>query len=234
MKKNILYLMFLVLPSIALTSCEGDSSEGLTRITYYPVLTMEGDEVMQVDKGTTFVDPGCTAEMDGEDVTDQIVTTGTVDTSTSGVYTITYAAYNSDGFSATTTRTVVVLDPNDPIEGYYDTDPASYRLYNGSQTEYGDSYEVLVINNGDGTYSFDDLLAGWYSVRAGYGTSYAMQAVVAIDDDGKMSLVSSLVSGWGDSASALEGSFDAATSTMTWNVEYTTYPMNFYVTMYKR
>lgn len=187
---------------------------------------------MIVDKGDTYEEPGYYAEMNGEDVTDQVVVVSDVDTSTSGVYTVTYTITNDDGFSSSTTRTVIVLDPNDAIEGYWYTDANSYRLYDGAQTVYGGSYDILIINNGDGTYYVDDLLGGWYRDRAGYGDSYAMTGNIAIDGS-TVELVDSYVSGWGDGLDWMEdGTYDADSGMLSWHVCYAGY-LEFYITMYK-
>lgn len=233
MRKNIL-IALAIGAVMTFTACDDDSTGGLTRITYYPELTLEGDATYYVDKGTEYVEPGYVATLNGEDVTDQVIVSGTVDGNTSSIYTITYTIYNEDGFSSSATRTVIVLDPNDEIEGIYDTDPANYRLYSGAQVAYGGSYEILVINYG-GYYYVDDLLGGWYRDRAGYGDNYAMQGYIYVNSDYTVELLDSYVSGWGDSAEFMsDGKFDPATGTLSWMIEYTTYPMDFYVTMYKR
>ena len=232
MKKNKLFMMLFALTALLLTSCDKDS-EGLSRITYYPTIELEGDSYLVWDKGTPYQEPGYTSLMGGEDVSDQVVVSGTVDTNTSGIYTLTYTtAKNEDGFGASTTRTVVVLDPNSAIEGFYLASPDSYRDYNGI-TPYGRAYEILVIDNGDGTYMVDDLLGGWYCQRAGYGSAYAMEGIISIDDNGTIGLVDSYVAGWGDSAEALEGTYDAATGTLTWDVVYTDNPLVFHVILNK-
>ena len=233
MKKNILFTMFLALVALAVTSCGDKESEGLSRITYYPTIELEGDSYLVWDKGTTYEDPGYTSMMGDEDVTSQVVVSGSVDTNTSGIYTLTYSTpKNEDGFGASTSRTVVVLDPNSAIEGFWLTSPNSYREYDG-EVAYGRSFEILVIDNGDGTYSVDDLLGGWYCQRAGYGSAYAMEGLISIDGDGNIGLIDSYVPGWGDSAEDLEGSYDAATNTLTWAVTYTDYPFIFHVTLNK-
>lgn len=235
MKSKLLYLMMFALVTISLTGCDDDSTAGATRITYYPELILDGETTLYLDKNTTFTDPGYSAILNGEDVTDQVKVTSNVNTAQSGVYAISYSITNTDGFASSASRTVIVTDPNDPIEGFYDVTPDSYRAYNGAQVAYGSSYEILVISNGDGTYYVDDLLGGWYCQRAGYGVSYAMRGVISIADDGTIALVSSSVAGWGDSANFMaDGKSDVTTGCLSWQLNYTTNSMDFYVTMYKR
>lgn len=231
---KIKYFLFTILAIIGMASCSDKDSEGLTRITYYPTIELEGEVSMVVQKGSEYVEPGYSSFLNGEDVTDKVTVTSNVDTSKSGVYTVTYTTMsNSDGYGASASRTVIVLDLNDPIEGFYLTLADSYREYNGATLAYGSEFETLVIGNGDGTYYFEDLLAGWYAQRAGYGSSYAMTGDIAIADDGTLTLVDSYLSGWGDSLVSLEGSYDAASSTFNYVAEYTNYPMLFHVTMTK-
>ena len=234
MKKNILYMMLFALAIFTLTSCSDEESAGKSRITYYPTIELEGESYMVVDKGSTFVEPGYTSMLNGEDVTDKVIVSGSVDTSKSGVYSLTYTTtLNEDGFGASTKRTVVVLDPNSAIEGFWLTDPASYREYT-SNVAFGRSFELLIIDNGDGTYSVDDLLGGWYRDRAGYGSNYALAGTIAIDDaTGVISYVDSYLIGWGDSATDVTGQYDAATNHISWVCEYTDYPFFFHVELDK-
>lgn len=208
MKKNILYTMLFAVVALLVTSCGDKESEGKSRFTFYPTIELEGDTYLVWDKGTPFVDPGYTSTMNGEDVTGQVTVSGSVDTNKSGIYTLTYTTMkNEDGFDASASRTVVVLDPNSDIEGFYLTQPTSYRSYNGNDVAYGRSYEILVIDNGDGTLDVDDLFGGWYAQRAGYGANYMMGGTIALAADGSLSLVSSLVPGWGDSLDDLTGTY---------------------------
>lgn len=234
MKSKLLYVMMFALAVFTLTGCD-DSTSGMTRITYYPELTLVGATTIYLDKGEAYVEPGYSAIMNGEDVTDDVKVTSNLDTSKSGIYTINYSIANADGFSSSSSRKVIVMDSSDPIEGFYDTDPGCYRDYNG-QTPYGASYEIMVINNNNGTYTVEDLLGGWYYYRANYGPNYALSGVVTIPaSGGTVELVSSYLIGWGDSANYMaDGKYDAATGTLSWCLNYTEYPMDFYVTMYKK
>lgn len=228
MKKNIFYMMLMLLVSVVtFTSCDDDSSAGYTRITYYPVLSMQGDETIYLDKGATFTDPGCTAELNGEDISSQLVVRGSVDTSKSGVYNLSYSAVNADGFSASVSRTVIVTDPTDAVEGVYTT---SSVTCNGSN-KYDGNYEILVLNNGDGTYSVSDLLGGWYDQGRGYGSNYAMAGTISVADDGTVTMLDSHIAGWGDSLLGFDGRFDA-TSGFVWDAEYVS-SMMFHIEMNK-
>ena len=210
----------LALVSFALTSCGDKETEGLSRFTYYPLLELEGESYMVVGKGTNFQDPGFSATLNGEDVSSQVTVSSNVNTNKSGIYTVVYSIKNEDGIAANAKRTVVVLDLNSAVEGFYQITPDSYRLREGAQVAYGSPFEMLIIDNGDGTYNVDDLLGGWYCQRAGYGTNYAMAGVISIAGDGTVTCLRNGVPGWGDEADAFEGTFDAATSTLNMKVTY--------------
>lgn len=233
MKKNIFFLMMVAMVSFALTSCGDKESEGLSRFTYYPSIELEGDSYLVWEKGKAYEEPGYTSMLNGEDVTDKVTVTGSVNTSKSGIYQLTYTTMNNEeGFNASASRTVVVLDPNSTIEGFWASDPASYREYNGN-VAYGSSFDILIIDNGDGTYEVDDLLGGWYRDRAGYGDNYALAGTLAIDAEGNISYVDSYLIGWGDSATDVVGKYDAATNHISWVCEYTDYPFFFHVELDK-
>lgn len=225
--------MAVGLSLLALASCSKDT-EGLTGITYYPVLELDGPIYDSAIAGTPFVDPGYSASLNGEDYTDHVVVSTKMDLNNPkpGYYAITYSATNSDGFSAAATRYVLVSDNSDPVSGYYTTNEASYREYNG-EIYYGGFSEV-VYANGDGTYHISDLLAGWYQYRAGYGANYALGGDFSVDADGNMTLLSSFLTGWADSANDLtEGVVDTEAGTISYIVSYTTYPFLFHVILDK-
>jgi len=234
MKNKVIYaLAALMLLTVGFTSCEKKSKD-LTSVTYYAELFLEGDEVVTLDLNGTFVEPGYTAVMNGVDVTDQVKVLTDLDPTTKGVYTVNYVIVNADGFAATASRTVIVYDYSDPIEGLWWVDPASYRIYDsGAPVAYKGAFYTIITNNGDGTYTVEDLMAGWYDQRAGYGSDFAMWAEVTFAPDGTMTLNDSYVPGWDDAADALtDAKFDAATGTITYHLQYATV-IDFYVTLNK-
>ena len=208
MKKNVLYTMLFAMVALLVTSCGDKTSEGMSRFTYYPTIELEGDSYLVWDKGTPWQEPGYVSTMNGEDVTSEVTVSGAPDVNKSGIYNLTYTTKkNDDGFDASATRTVVVLDPNSEIEGFYLTQPDSYRSYNGNDVAYKNAYEILIIDNGDGTLTVDDLFGGWYCQRAGYGTKYAAFGYISLAEDGTVGLVDSIVPGWGDSLDDLTGTY---------------------------
>jgi len=80
--------------------------------TTAPVVTLNGAAAMQVTQGGTFTDPGATAtdNVDGN-LTSKIVETGKVDTSTVGLYTLTYSATDAAGNTGSVSRVVSVVAP---------------------------------------------------------------------------------------------------------------------------
>ena len=200
--------------------------------TIYADIQLVGDEFMVVAKGSSFVDTGFTALLDGKDVTELIEVTSNVDTSVSGKYSVRYSFTNTDGFTSSVIRTVVVLDLANPIEGFYLVDPTSYRDYEGNKVSFGKTFEILIIGQEDGSFFTEDLLGGWYAQRAGYGSAYAMQASFTIADDGTLTLVDSYLPGWGDGADAFVGKYDADSSQLVYQVDYAEV-MSFYITMTK-
>ncbi len=80
-----------------------------------PIITLLGSNPMNVDLGGTFIDPGATAydSTDG-DITNNIVVTGTVNTSIADTYILTYSVSDTAGNSAEKTRNVIVSEDNTP------------------------------------------------------------------------------------------------------------------------
>ena len=87
---------------------------GISKVTHYATIKLTGDPVISIVKGGTFTDPGVTATAGDKEL--PVTTTGSVDASTVGLYTLTYSATNADGFSSSATRTVVVI-PSHELPG---------------------------------------------------------------------------------------------------------------------
>lgn len=215
------------------TSCSEDTN-GLTGITYYAVIELEGPTYMIAPAGTPFVDPGYSATMQGEDITSQVKVSTNMDTQNPkpGYYSIVYSAVNPDGFSASSQRYVLIADADDKASGFYTT--TGDTNLNGSNFFGVNACSITVYGNGDGTYHISDLLGGFYAQVRGYGSAYALEGEVEIDADGNITLLDSYLAGWGDSANALtNGKLDAEAGTMSWTCDYTEYNYLFNVTIAK-
>jgi len=110
MKKFIpLFYSLLAVLFVACNKDEIHNTEdqvGISRVTHFPVLTLNGDRYMTIEEGGTFTDPGIIATEGGAPIT--YTTDGSVNTGEVGVYDLTYTAVNKDGFPASLTRTVVI------------------------------------------------------------------------------------------------------------------------------
>jgi hypothetical protein len=217
MKKNIYFAMMLAMVSFALTSCGDKDSEGLSRFTYYAVLEMNGDAYMTTPVGSSFTDPGCVATMGGEDVSNQIQVTGSVNTANVGFYKLGYTVVNSDGFSASASRTVAVVDPNNFASAYFGESQYGTRHYYNAP--------IAIKDNGDGTYTIEDILGGFYCYGR-YPTylgqlDFFLDAVIKLNADNSIELVSYGNWYWGDDVpDFLNGSYDPATGVVSLNMDF--------------
>jgi len=126
--------------------------------TTAPVITLAGDNPITIEGGGSFTDPGATAT-DNYDTTVTVTTTGSVDVNTLGSYTITYSATDSSGNTATTTRTVNVVDTTVPTvicqNIYIELDDLGLAtilaedIDNGSNDIYGISELLISVSSFD-------------------------------------------------------------------------------------
>ena len=227
MKKIFLYGLLFFTASLGLTSCSKDQHTD-TRVTNYIVLTINGDEVVYVNAGDTYVDAGCKAEAAGQDVSDKVVTTNPVDTKVIGPYTVTYKATNEDGFSSSANRYVYV---GEPLVGT--VSPGSYRQNSAGTITKWSGYDIDMLTDGNGLYWVEDLLGGYYEQRAGYGSAYSMKGFLQVNADNTVDLVGGGdVAGWGDHYDDFkDGKYDPATKTISYDVVYAGMDFNVILTL---
>ena len=190
MKKRFVFLLSVFV--LIISSCKKDDiintpeMVGISKVTYYAVLTLTGDVIMAVPNGTPYAEPGVKAEAAGTDV--PVTTSGTVDANTDGVYTLTYSAVNSDGYSASTTRTVVIYTTaadaaaNDLSGNYARTNngsvatwtkiaPGVYTVFNPGGAP-GTNLTVVAINPSGFNISIPEQLASDGSPTSSSNESY--------------------------------------------------------------
>lgn len=224
MKSKLLYLMVFSF-AMWLSGCDDESTAGMTRITYYPTIELLGNTSVVLNLGESYADEGCYAELNGEDVSADVVVTSGVNANKVGIYSIVYASYNEDGFSATTSRTVYVVDPSSVATLYFGESQTATRHYYDAP--------IYITDNGDGTYLVDDLIGGFQfnGLNPGFEPTYDFhaEAVIRIADDNTVSQVGETGSWYfGDLGTVVKltnGTFDPATRTFVLNVDYGGTPM---------
>lgn len=220
--------------ALGFTSCNDDEDQLTdTRVTNYIVLTLNGDQVMYVDANSDFVDPGCTAELAGEDVSSKVIVDNPVNTSEIGPYVITYKAVNADGFAAEAYRYVYV---GKPVTGT--VSEGSYRqTWNGDGTPKAQvawsGYDLFMLTDGNGKYWTEDLLGGYYYLRAGYGSNYAMEGFLQVNEDNTVDFAGGgYVPGWGDYYDDFKnGVYDPEANTISYDCVYAGMDFNVVLTL---
>jgi hypothetical protein len=142
-----------------------------------PVITLTGDNPYVVGNGTTYIDPGVTAD-GGETVT---IDTSALDMNTNGIYTITYTATNAKGYVRTNTRTVSVESPIITLQGYnpYYTEINKTYIDPGVHCEFGEDVTIDTSNldiTTTGTYTVN------YSATDDYGFVGTNSRTVIVDN----------------------------------------------------
>jgi len=105
-------ILFLLISTIGFLSCNKhdihntDTKVGISDVTIFPTVALKGNQYIVVPLNGTFTDPGVDAKEGANTL--QYTTAGTVNTSATGVYQLTYTAVNKDGFPASVSRWVVV------------------------------------------------------------------------------------------------------------------------------
>ena len=104
--KKLLYLALTVL----IIACSNNSSNDSNT----PIITILGDANVSIIQNTPYTDAGATAtdNVDG-DVTSSVITSGTVNIYSTGLYIITYSVSNSAGNTSTASRQVTVIEDDD-------------------------------------------------------------------------------------------------------------------------
>jgi len=118
------------------TDSAGNAAIQVTRTvivddTGSPVITLIGNQTINLQKGDTYTELGATATDAVDDdttLTSNITLTGTVDTGNNGTYTRSYGVTDSSGNAAVpVTRTIIVLDTGIPLITLTGSDPINHE-----------------------------------------------------------------------------------------------------------
>lgn len=218
MKTIIKFLVIFVI-IISFGSCDKES-EGLTKITYYAEIELDGSETVMIPLGGTYSEPGYSATENGVDKTASVDVENNVDASKAGLYSINYKIENSDGYFTNAARTVIVavMDDDAPASGVFNTNTVRTEA-DGSDPRPRD-FSVVFVNEGNDVFYVGGLLGYYYA--DGYGAAYAMIGRIQLDKTtNTFTLVESHLEGWGDGLAGFQNAtYDPATGVVHWESIY--------------
>lgn len=161
--------IFLAITGIWLfTSCDKDEeSAGVSKVTQYPIISLNGPSVVSIIVGETYDDPGAEAVEGETPIAVEVV--NNVDNQNVGLYTIVYSAENQDGFLASVSRTVAVI-PEEETAGL----DLSGTYYSAAS-----DLESTITKRAEGLYYASNMLGGGYtSVIPGYFICVKVEEVI--------------------------------------------------------
>jgi hypothetical protein len=179
--------------AFVLISCE-KTYEDLSKITFFPEFTMEGEAEIIHPLGEPYEDGAVTATEAGNSLEVDMVVTGvwkgysgsTVDVNEYDKYEIIYSATNAEGFEGNVIRTVFVAPPTgdlvSSLEGVYlsqvQRTPAFAVL-----PQYSDMKYIYIWKTGDNTFELSCALGAYYFIGRDYGLDFAFQGAVITAND---------------------------------------------------
>ncbi|HEY5689528.1 MAG TPA: hypothetical protein VIS27_14580 [Yeosuana sp.] len=188
MKKiKLLTYMFTIL-GLFFTSCDPSvdapgSNDG-SNITYLPLITLEGGDVVLDCEATSYTDPGAVASAGGTEI--PLVTSVTSGYFDGGTvindvddWAVAYSAFNEDGIAATNFRAVLWPECNgdlvNSIAGMYTETVAR----NGSTPPgYSNNGPLIIKDLGNDRYAISDAHGGWYEYGRRLGKPYVASGMI--------------------------------------------------------
>lgn len=192
-----IYWTLVAAVALLVASCGKKETEGVSGVLEFK---LQGEELMIVDLGTEFKDPGVKVMYWGEDKSSQVEVEGSVNTSEVGFYSLKYTFVNKDGLATHTSRDVIVADPSvkEDISGKYTVQAGSQREFRGTTTAF--STQVIAVKRlAPGFFEFSDLFAGYYEQHLKRNNpNQRMGGYVELKSDNTLVLHASYVPQWGD------------------------------------
>lgn len=188
MKKLKFKLNVFLIFGLILTSCDPSidepGSDDKSQVTYLPLITLEGGDVVLDCNATSYSDPGAVASVAGEEIELNTNVVGKYFGGTSvddgpDVYLVSYSAFNEDEIPATAFREVLFPECNgdlvNSIAGMY---TASVSRNGASPDGYQDNGPFIIRDLGNDRYAISDAQGGWYEYGRAIGFSYATPGLV--------------------------------------------------------
>jgi len=185
MKNNAFLFVLFFVSSVLLGSCDKDP-DAISKVTYFPEFTMNGEQTEFVWLGEAYTDLGATATEQGKPINVDVLVSGdyasysgtSVDVNAPNRYEISYSAKNNEGYSGSVTREVFVFKNGDletSIEGLYLADAEDHLdAFSGLY--------VMIWEVEKGVYQLSDALAGFYAEGLGFGAGYRAEEGWIVSD----------------------------------------------------
>ena len=170
MKRLIAYILFIPFLALLTAGCDEETTDNISEVTHFPEFEMSGEKYYFIDQGNSYEEPGIKAFAGESQV--EVETSGSVDETNPGVYTLTYSATNKDGYSKSVKRQVIVTGGDVTQNDLTGTYTGGY---------YGDG-QMTVTEIKDGLYQSTDIF--------GYGQPYPTQGKIVDLGNGKLVVLS--------------------------------------------
>lgn len=191
-KSKYLIYIFSILGLIS-TSCDpsvdSPGADDKSQVTFLPLITLEGGNVVLDCEATSYSDPGAVASVAGEEINlnTNVISKyfgGTSVEDGPDVYLVSYSAFNEDEIPATAFREVLYPECNGDlvtsIAGMY---TASVSRDGVSPDGYQDNGPFIIKDLGNNRYAISDAQGGWYEYGRALGVSYATLGMIIVAND---------------------------------------------------
>lgn len=223
--KKILMTLLLV---VTLTSCVDNSTQDVSKVTNYPIITINGESEVIITQGDTYTDAGAVSkEGDNEITTNVSMSSGLyweadgIDTSSPDLYYVNYLAENKDGFNGSAIRNVwVAPNPGDlvnSIEGLYTSSFQRAPDFATSEA-YSNAKYVMIKKIGVDKYELSHAIGGYYDLGRGFGSGYAARGAEITANDisaNDFTISQAVFPIWGNTVDITDFTVDAGNKTIT-------------------
>ncbi|MFD0989894.1 BT_2262 family domain-containing protein [Mariniflexile jejuense] len=226
--------IFLLVLLGVFTSCTIDNTDGVSSITNYPIITLNGPDVLFLNQGDTYTDAGAVSTEGGAVIetttsfSKGVYFGGDFGTDSPDLYFVTYSAINKDGFPGTATKTIWVKPSTgnltSDISGLYSSDVQRGPSFSVT-AQYSALNYVFIKKIGTNKYAISDAVGGYYDIGRGYGSNYATSdATITVNDlaTNSFSFTPGPIAAFGITLNMSNMVVDATTKTITFTSTYGT------------
>lgn len=224
--KYLYIILFLITGT--LVSCVQDDTSDVSRITNYPIITVNGSSELFLQQGASYTDAGAVATEGGVEIpVTTTISTGTYFGNTFGTdspdkYTATYSAVNVDGFTGNALKSIWVIpttgDLVTSIEGLYTASVQRAPSFS-ALPKYTDLEYVFIYKISANKYGISHAIGGYYDLGNSYGSNYAAKgATVTVNNlaTNDFSYTGAFINGFGLAINITDFIVDSGSKSITY------------------